>query len=510
MDILVSSDKNYLKYLKVLMASVYVNHDKNMQINFYVLHNSLTDDDQLNVSSFAAKYHQKVYFLYVDENKYTNVLCHFKYARYATSTLFPLFAHEVLPEKMQRILYLDIDVAVNGDLTELYQLDFDDCYLIASKPQYNVKDEPQNEFEEFDRVKKYNISNAKAGDYFNAGVLMMNLAKFRQSNINAQYYAEKLRGLENIFFDQGILNICFAQETKILKTCAYNYRLHYSAKDYFKRENDRMHGQRNYTFYPFEPKIIHYCGLLPGGNTKPWTYYFEKGGDIGDPRKEFFDMIPECVPYFKIWWDHASLTPDYEELRLTARINTAAYQMVKKITLEKRQEFCNQLGLESYYVPAGTRERNSILQGDDLNCFTRPKVYRCANAQIKETVINLPRDYTQKCGFRLTVKHIHSNAKEDSNTSTIQILELNHPDAIVYRRYCGSPQKGTWGKWHRMLATSEVNIAGYHTTEIDQLNKENQKLKKDLEKIKNSTSWRITAPFRKIMKNIRKLIIFLK
>lgn len=312
MNILVSTDKNYLKYLRVLMASVYANNDTN--VDFYVMHDSLTEEEKRSVCSFAETFKQNVYFLYVDVSKIDMLLSQFKSARYSPPTLFPLFAHEFLPDDMDRILYLDIDMAVTGNLTDFYNLEFDDCYLIASKPQYNVKDEPSEEFASFERIDNYEIAHAAAGDYFNAGSVLFNLVKLRNAHIDLRYYVEKIQGIDNIFYDQGILNICFAKEAKILTTCAYNYRLHYSAKNYFNRKNNYSHGKREYTFYPFTPKIIHYCGILPGANIKSWTFYFERENEVGDPRKEFFDMIPECVPYFNNWWKYAKMTPDYEQL----------------------------------------------------------------------------------------------------------------------------------------------------------------------------------------------------
>ncbi len=48
------------------------------------------------------------------------------------------------------------------------------------------------------------------------------------------------------------------------------------------------------------------------------------------------------------------------------------------------------------------------------------------------------------------------------------------------------------------------NLNGSACTSEDELKKENIKLKEELEKIKNSKSWRITAPLRKILKMIKK------
>lgn len=259
MDFLLTTDSNYLRYVYVLMSSVYVNHDwENKELTFHILHNELNDDEVKVLKNFAESYNQQVYFYYVDNTLFSD----FPIGKsWSVSCMYILFAHEYLPKTLKRVLYLDIDVAVNGDLSEFYSLDFDNNYLIASKEWYDIKNEPVTAFNKFDTVEIIDHQKASQGQYFNSGVLLFNLEKFRLDNINLDFYINKLYGYKNVFYDQGVLNICFAQRTKLLTTCKYNYRLAFSIPEYFNFDNVSKNIHKKYTYYPVDAKIIHYCGF---------------------------------------------------------------------------------------------------------------------------------------------------------------------------------------------------------------------------------------------------------
>lgn len=458
MHFVTSCDANYLKYIKVLMASVYANHPNNEELTFHVLYRDLPEDEIKKVCAFAESHHQIAHFIEFDEEKYAPVMKKFFSLRWPVQNMYALFAHDMLPADVDRVLSLDIDTVVNGDLTELFAQDFDDCYLIATPETNRADNEPEEDFAEF----KYyfdGIDRAKAakGLYFNAGVLMFNLEKFRRDGVDVSYYLNAIGGdsAENIFFDQGILNLTFGDKTKYLTTCRYNYRISFSAIGYYDKDNNRYYDKRRYSYVPVENvKIIHYNGFV---GTKPWDYCFETK-DISSCENSFLWQIPECADYYKIWWKYARMTPEFEQLWTEQMMNKAAYNQIKKLVLDRNLDFVNQAGLETLWAPVW-RNVNSIGKGDDLNRYIKPKVYHCVAADVKKTVKNLPEEFVQACGFRLTVKHIsYSDSKVQENTALIQILEPNDAGAAVYRRYCGSPKKGKWGKWYRMATSADIEM----------------------------------------------------
>ncbi len=459
MDLVFTITSSYIKYAFVAMASICVNQPRETEINFWFVQHDFTDSDKEKINSFLSEYEKKAYFVFADPKRYEKFVKYFEGTRWATVLLNKLFLHQLLPNTLDRVLYLDVDLVVDGDITDFYNLPFDDNYIVGTPtvPASKAKDEPDNEFDCY-YIKEYNKSEVvqPKKTLFNAGVLLLNLKKFRDNNIDSDYYLESITGLKNIMADEGVFNGVFLSETKMLKTCKYDYYINQSI--YNKDGNNSYFDKYKYEFVKIEGiKIYHYCGLVPKF-LKPWDIQFNTN-EIGSYECNVFDLIPEVADYYDVWWKYAKLVPDYDDFYQNMLRNKAAYKMLQKVFLLPGQgyglEICNHLGIEQLKVPAW-RDKNSILMNDDLNKYIQPKVYRCKNAQIKETIKNLPEDFKEKCGFRLTVKHIACNAAEEEMTSTIQILESNNPNAAVYRRYCGRPKKGTWSKWYRMATTDDI------------------------------------------------------
>jgi len=117
--------------------------------------------------------------------------------------LFLLFC----PPTSKKIIYLDSDIIVNLDLNELWKVDLGDKVLGAVPERSNG----------LDTKGKFALCHdnlVAPEDYFNAGVLLMNLEAFRAEEEKI-LRAMKFIG-ENpkyIFLDQDVLNYCFAAQT---------------------------------------------------------------------------------------------------------------------------------------------------------------------------------------------------------------------------------------------------------------------------------------------------------
>ncbi len=480
-----------MKYLSVLMASVYENH-LNQQCDFYVLHSELNHNDFNYLLNFAKKYSQNVYFIKVDNTLFKDFPFN---NRFPISCLYRTLAHQFLPDSLHRILYLDIDTIVNGDLNEFYNLDFENNFFIGSKENFNAKNEPDSALKDFDKINEIDNILAAEGKYFNSGVLLINLDKFRIEQIDINFYLKKITGYSDIFFDQGILNICFAKQIKLLTTCKYNYRLSFSAKDYFQRKNYMFYNETRYDFYPIEAKIIHYCGFIM--DFKPWYLYFTEN-EIKSLKKNFFDIIPESAQILDIWWNYAKKIPDYENLWNEQLRNKSAYMMINNILINHNLNFSNATGIDTLTVPT-YRQKNSIRANDNLNDFLNPRVYRCTDGNTKSTIKNLPEEFIENCGFRLTVKNIAANSP--NGPAVLQILEPNSPNAAVYRRHLTS-HKSKWDKWYKTATTEDLTEL---QNELNKLKIQNELLETNIKNLldkKNKS--KIITRLKSILKKFKK------
>ena len=147
-------------------------------------------------------------------------------------SMLRLFADKVeqIPDK---IIYLDTDTIINNDLQELYDIDISNSELACVKDAYNWA----------------SPSRWATKNYFNAGVLLLNMKKIRETGM-----FEKARKLchdkKMLYMDQDALN----KSVKFKKVLP----LKFNAKD---------------KYFP-EIVVHHFCNVRKNGNwfhrIKPW------------------------------------------------------------------------------------------------------------------------------------------------------------------------------------------------------------------------------------------------
>lgn len=448
MDIFVKPSVPLVRYLKVLMISVYENNRDTIEegegITFWCLYNALNEGHKTEIKEIADMYGQKVEFIYGDVSIF-DVLP--SPAPWPQTIYFGLLAHQFLPESLHRVLYLDIDVAVNGNLKEFYNLPFDDNYLIASRDWYDARYEPEEEFKEFTCLSEIKEADLLGNGAFNCGVLLFNLDKFRSEKIDIEFYNKKLYGKKVKLADQSILGYCFYNKVKLLTTCKYNYRIGYSMVSMRQWKSNYYYNKYyHYEFSAVTPKIVHYCGQI---GFKPWYARF-KASEL-DVNRDFYDITPEYADYVDIWWRYAEKSPDYTTLLNEQKLNKVAYDTVKKLLKGRPGPFINSMYLATLTVP-DYADRNTFRKNDDINRYVRPGIYSCL-AATKPTLKNLPAEFMEESGFRLTVKSLSSEPTEKA--PLVQELEVADSSATVYRRYVKN-RDGVWTEWTNITAFPEI------------------------------------------------------
>ena len=121
-----------------------------------------------------------------------------------------LFA-DMIPEIPYKIIYLDTDTVVNGDLKELFKIDISDYELAAVKDLYNW----------------LNPNRWKVKKYFNSGVLLLNMKEIRKTKLFKKS-RELVANKKMISPDQDALN--FLVKKKLMLPEKFN------AKDKYYKE----------------------------------------------------------------------------------------------------------------------------------------------------------------------------------------------------------------------------------------------------------------------------------
>ena len=174
----------------------------------------MTDNNRDKFIYIAGKYNQTVKFYNLDDKLYADKTKEILSATEGIRThltkgvFYRLLASSVIPNEVKKIIYLDGDVVVNLDINKLWSIEIGN-YVLAAMPEITfVKNVDRGRALVRDGL-------VKKENYFNSGVLLINLEKFRQNLptllMSIKYAKENPQ--HAIFPDQDILNHAFSEQT---------------------------------------------------------------------------------------------------------------------------------------------------------------------------------------------------------------------------------------------------------------------------------------------------------
>ena len=223
------------------------------------------------------------------------------------------FARYFIPDFVteDKVLYLDSDLIVTGDLTDLFELDLGENYLGAARSCFG------------------------AGVGFNAGVLLINNKKWKSETIRQKLIELTEKEHENVKEgDQSILNMLFKDQYSLLED-KYNFQIGFDAGA----------AEKNHAFI-FEipltpsPKILHY--ISPD---KPWKQF-----SVGRLREEWWKYSFMEWSYIVSSWKEKGVfySADIYKPKLTCMNLTNSW------CVEKIDYLVEQLPEVHFYIAAHT------------------------------------------------------------------------------------------------------------------------------------------------------------
>lgn len=191
-------DDNYVPFLLVTLESITANASKDFDYNFYVLNNGISPE---NVEKLNKYNHDNYNVELVNVAKAMSKIGDSLHTRdyYSKTTYYRLFIPNMFPQ-YDKALYLDCDIAVQGDISDLYNYDIGNNYVGA------IVDEAVSTIPEFSAYAK-NFLGIHCSHYFNAGILVMNLQKFREINFETKFMNLLLSYTFTVAQDQDYLNV---------------------------------------------------------------------------------------------------------------------------------------------------------------------------------------------------------------------------------------------------------------------------------------------------------------
>ena len=191
------SDETYIMPTCIAIQSIIENCSKLIQYNVFVFTNSCQEHSKQLIKNLEND-NIKIKVIDLSTDKYD---CYFKESLSATPTALCKFDLAHLLPNINKILYLDCDILIQDDLYPLYNIDLGDNYAAVVKDMQLVEcHNPQNAYLKIHH--KY---------YFNSGVMLLNLSKLREDNLQQALIHYKKYGI-NKFMDQDAFNVIFGEK----------------------------------------------------------------------------------------------------------------------------------------------------------------------------------------------------------------------------------------------------------------------------------------------------------
>ena len=282
MNIVYVSNEGYARHLGVSICSLFDSNADEEQLEVFILDTGITPDSRGKLTQIARSFGRTLTFIKLKdlEERFAvrpdtgRTAARLDTGRFDVSTMGRLFTADLLPAGVRRVLYLDCDTVVLKPLRRLWETELGKADsagtgsagpVVAGKAGTGFVMAAVQEPTIYEEVKEY-LGMRKEDPYFNAGVLLIDLKRWRTERLTDKvisYYAEIAE--QSLFNDQDALNGLLKGRIRTLSP-RWNFFTNYR---YFRYDTlCRM--QPAYRRIPDRkakrsPAVIHYAG-----DERPW------------------------------------------------------------------------------------------------------------------------------------------------------------------------------------------------------------------------------------------------
>ena len=213
MNIMVASNSKYIPFCKVMLASLF-EQDGDRDIHVYMPYDGLSDRELAELGDFIEGHEGKHFHpMQVDPEFKERVESH---NGISIETYYRILAIDMLPDSVEKILYLDSDMVIQKSIAGLWDTELKDRYFAVCEDIIGIL----NDFHEANK-KRMNIPSEYS--YFNAGVMLMNIAALKRDGICTKVLGRIYTDFERYEYnDQDVLNEMFYYRLIYLPWQKYN------------------------------------------------------------------------------------------------------------------------------------------------------------------------------------------------------------------------------------------------------------------------------------------------
>ena len=247
-----ATGESYFKYMLTAMVSALKTAAPADRLRFYILCNEVSQTTKRQINPLKEQYPFEVTF--IDVNKAEFDAFPSAGAHITNTTYFRYKIAELCPD-IDKIIYLDCDTLVMQSLAPLFKQDLAGYYLggVEDVGYFYWKDHNPNLI-------------YKTDFYINAGVLLINLAAWREQNMFAKLVGFTHANSKKIAIgDQDVINqVCAGK----IKPLGYEWNVQDS---FYRVGPERAHNPNRTRIEQaaLHPAILHYTNFK-----KPWVLHF--------------------------------------------------------------------------------------------------------------------------------------------------------------------------------------------------------------------------------------------
>lgn len=266
LPIALTCDEQYVKYASVVISSIMANANPDCCYEINIVSEQISQRYQeLLLEQVKQKANFSLRFVFLEN---LDVSRFYLNSYITVSTYYRFYLPRLFPE-YDRILYLDCDLVVDGDISQLAIMNFEDKGLMACRDVWVNGFLERGDSDVYTRdYFEIALKMPRAEDYFNAGIILFNLKMIRDRGLDELLFETIQEIPQPLLQDQDILNSVFSRNGGVKNLpLSYNCTEYQGRKKVFCSMLSCKKGNQDQI-------IRHYIGAI-----KPWKneFRFSKG-----------------------------------------------------------------------------------------------------------------------------------------------------------------------------------------------------------------------------------------
>lgn len=250
-NILVTFDQKYIMPFQVMLKSL-KNTNPREAFHIWLLHSTIPDKELQELSEYCKALGVDFTSVQVDRLFFEKAPV---MKQYPQEMYYRLLAPLLLPEAVGRVLYIDPDILVLNSVRPLWETDLNENTFAAASHR--------GIFDVMNDVNRVRLGTDH--DYFNSGVMLMDLEKAHQLVKPDEIFAcVREHSAELLLPDQDVFNFLYGSNTLQIPDEIWNYDARY-----FSGYQLRSGGEYNMDWVMQSTVFLHFCG-----KQKPWKTYY--------------------------------------------------------------------------------------------------------------------------------------------------------------------------------------------------------------------------------------------